>query len=42
MKCDTCFDVKDKPLTYARCAICGYWRKLTPKEQLRVEKRKKK
>jgi len=42
MSCTNCITVKDAPLKYKRCPVCGGWRPLEPQEQAKVDKRKTK
>jgi len=32
MKCESCVEVKDKPMTYTRCRVCGNWRLMSEVE----------
>ena len=40
MTCTNCVEVKDRPLAYKRCVVCGNWCPLEPQEQAKVDKRK--
>lgn len=38
-KCETCIKVKDKPLTYVKCEVCGFYRGMTEAEKTKVKRR---
>lgn len=40
MKCETCRETKDKPLTYVKCK-CGFFREMTEAEKKKVARRKR-
>lgn len=39
--CPDCIETKPAALTYTRCEMCGHWRKMTPEELAKVEKRRR-
>ena len=39
MKCETCRETKDKPLTYVKCEVSGFFREMTEAEKVKVKRR---